>query len=54
MLPKKALSANRVFGSSNFDTTFLPNYTITMFFRLCDRKFNEDFKNVHENAIIPL
>jgi len=39
--------SNRVSGSSNFDTAFLLDCTkfCRLFFRLLDRKFNEDFKN---------
>jgi len=48
--------SNCVFGSSNFDTTFLLDYTkfCSVFFRLLNRKFNEDFKNGHKRVIFLL
>jgi len=43
-------------GSSNFDTAFfpltVPNFVV--FFRLLDRKFNENSKNVFNTVIFSL
>jgi len=48
--------SNCVSGSSNFDTTFLSDCTqfFSVFFRLLDRKFNEDSKNVLKTALFSL
>jgi len=44
--------SNCVSDSSNFDTAFLPDCIIfCMFFRLPDRKINEDSKNVLKTVI---
>jgi len=47
---------NCVSVSSNFDTAFLPACTkyCSVFFRLLDKKFYEDFKNVFETGIFLL
>jgi len=48
--------ANRVSDNSNFDTVFLPDIPsiIVWFFRLLDRQFNEDSKNVPKTVIFLL
>jgi len=48
--------SNCVSSSTNFDTTFLPDCTksCSIFFRLLDRKFNEDSKNVLKTVIFLL
>jgi len=48
--------SNCVSGSSNFDTVFLLCCTklYSVFFRLLNRKFNEDFKNVLKRIIFSL
>jgi len=48
--------SNCVSGSSNFDTTFLHDCTkfCSVFLRLCNRKFNENSKNVLQTVIFLL
>jgi len=48
--------SNCVSVSSNFDTTFLPGCIkfCSVFSRLLDRKFNEDFNNVLKTVIFLL
>jgi len=47
---------NCLSSSKNFDTTFLPDCTksCSVFFRLLNRKFNEDSKNVLKTVIFSL
>jgi len=47
---------NCVSSNSNFDTAVLPDCTkfCSVFFRLLDRKFNEDSKNVLKTVISSL
>jgi len=54
ILPLTVLS-NCVSGSSNFDTAFHPPVSnFVVFFRLLNRKFNEDSKNVLKIVIFLL
>jgi len=48
--------SNCVPSSSNFNTAFLPDCTVSfvVFFRLLDSKFNEDSKNVLKSVIVSL
>jgi len=50
------LLSNSVSGSSNFDAAFLLDCTkfCSVFFRLLDRKFNEDSKNFLKTVIFSL
>jgi len=44
--------SNCISSSSNYDTAFLPDCTkFLSFFRLLDKKFYEDFKNVLKTVI---